>query len=125
MHLYPPPILQPLSTPVPINFSQSESIANAFTKLSAAVTDIIQHTNFDRLQRACIERTRTPTMLLKSNEILPFIKEADSFEGLCSMLADTTYWNFLDIRMMEAMATTSMIPAAQATIENFRRAFSV
>ena len=116
-------ILQPLSTPVPIKFSQSESIANAFTKLSAAVTDIIQHTNFDRLQRACIERARTPTMLHKSNEILPFIKGADSFERLCSMLADTMYWNFLDTRMMEAMATASMIPAAQETIENFKKSF--
>ena len=36
------------------------------------------------------------------------------------MLADTTYWSFLDIRMMETMATASMIPAAQETIENLK-----
>ena len=58
-------------------------------------------------------------MFLKSNDIIPVIKEAESFQKLCSMLADTAYWNFLDIRMMEAMATASMIPAAQETIENF------
>jgi len=39
------------------------------------------------------------------------------------MLADTTYWNFLDIRMMEAMATASMIPAAQETIKNFKKVY--
>ena len=113
--------MQQLPMPVAVKFSEDESIANAFTKLSAAVTDIIQHTNFDRLQRACIERARTPTMLHKSNEIIPVIKETNSFQRLCSMLADTTYWNFLDIRMMETMATASMIPAAQETIENFKK----
>ena len=109
--------------PVAVEFLEDENIANAFTKLSAAVTDIIQHTNFSRLQRACIERARTPTMLHKSNEIIPVVKETNSFDSLCSMLADTTYWNFLDIRMMETMATASMIPAAQETIENFKKAF--
>ena len=109
--------------PVVVKFSEEENIAIAFTKLSAVVTDIIQYTNFNRLQRSCIERARTPEMLHKSNEIIPFIKEADSFDRLCSMLADTTYWNFLDIRMMEAMATASMIPAAQEAIETFKKAF--
>ena len=118
-----PQSMQPLPMPVAVKFSENQNIANAFTKLSAAVTDIIQHTNFSRLQRSCIERARTPEMIYKSNEIIPFIKEADTFDRLCSMLADTTYWNFLDTRMMEAMATASMIPAAQETIENFKKAF--
>ena len=118
-----PQLTQQLPMPVAVQFSKDENIENAFIKLSAAVTDTIQHTNFDRFQRACIERARTPTMLHRSNEIIPFIKETNSFERLCSMLADTTYWNFLDIRMMETMATASMIPAAQETIENFKKTF--
>ena len=115
--------MQPLPTPVALQFSRDEDIDYAFTKLSAAVTEIIQCSNFYRLQRACIEKARTPKMLHKSNEIIPLIKKANSFEILCSMLADTTYWNFLDIRMMEAMATASRIPAAQETIENFKKTF--
>ena len=109
--------------PVAVKFSEDKDIDYAFTKLSAVVTDIIQHTNFSRLHRACIERARTPKMLHKSNEIIPNIQGTDSFERLCSMLANTSYWNFLDIRMMEAMATASMIPAAQETIENFKKTF--
>ena len=113
--------MQPLPIPVPLKFSQDEDIDYAFTKLSAAVTEMIQYSNFYRLQRACIEKARTPKMLHKSSEIIPVIKEANSFERLCSMLADTTYWNFLAIKMMEAMATASRIPAAQETIENFKK----
>ena len=112
-----------LLTPTAMTFSQNENIDVAFTKLSAAVTDIIQHTNFNRLQRACIEKARSPKMLNKSTEIIPVIKAADSFQMLCSKLADTSYWNFLDTRMMETMATASMIPAAQETIDNFKKVF--
>ena len=119
----PQSISQLLPTPVAMTFSQHENIDDAFTKLSAAVTDIIQHSNFNRLQRACIEKARSPKMLNKSDQVIPVIKGAQSFQALCSMLADTTYWNFLDIRMMETMATASMIPAAQETVENFKKAF--
>ena len=107
----------------PVTFTQDEPIDQAFTKLSASVTGLIQNANFHSLQRACIEKAKSPKMLLKSNEVIPVIKEAQSFQVLCSMLADTTYWNCLDIRMMEAMATASMIPAAQETIDNFKKTF--
>ena len=63
--------LQPL--PPPVAFSVDEDIDYAFTKLSTTVTDVIQHTNFDHLQRACIERARSPKMIYKSNEIIPVI----------------------------------------------------
>ena len=116
------PIPQQLS-PSPVTFTQDEPIDNAFTRLSAFITGLIQNANFPSLQRACIEKVKSPKMLLKSNEIVPVIKEAQSFQILCSMLADSSYWNFLDIRMMEAMAIASMIPAAQETIENFKKHF--
>ena len=115
--------VQPLPIPGATQFSQDENIDDAFTKLSAVVTNLIRHANFNCLQRACIEKARSPKMLHKSNEVVPVIKEAESFETLCTMLSDTTYWNFLDIRMLEAMATASMIPAAKETIENFKKTF--
>ena len=109
--------------PSPITFTPADPIDNAFIKLSAYVTALIQYTYFPSLQRACIEKAISPKMLYKSNEIIPVIKEAKSFQALCFMLANTTFWNFLDIRMMEAMAIASMIPAAQIAIENFKKTF--
>ena len=105
--------VQPLPIPGSTQFSQDENIDDAFTKLSAVVTNLIRNANFNCLQRACIEKARSPKMLYKSNEVVPIIKGSKSFEELCFMLADTTYWNFLDIKMLEAMATASMIPAAK------------
>ena len=112
---------RPLS--LPVTFSQDEPIDDAFTKLSAYVTNLIQFSNFPSLQRACIEKAKSPKMLLKSNEIIPVIKEAQSFQSLCSMLANTSYWNFLDTRMMESMAIASRIPYAQEAIKNFKQTY--
>ena len=81
------------------------------------------NTNFDVLKRACIEKANSPKMLHKSSDIVPIINAAKTFQDLCTMLANTTYWNFLDTRMMEALAIASMIPAAQETMKNFKRTY--
>ena len=75
------------------------------------------------LQRAAFETARSPYMALKSHDIIPILKGAQSFDNLCTSLADSPYWNFLDTRILEAMAAASMIPAAQESIENFKKTF--
>ena len=107
----------------PMIFSPDEDIDSAFSRLSASVTMTIEDTNFYRLQRAAIERAKSPKMIQKSNELVPIIDGAKSFQSLCTVLAKSPYWNFLDIRMMEAMAAASLIPAAQQSVENFKRTF--
>ena len=106
-----------------MTFSLEEDIDLAFSRLSASVKSIIKDVNFSTLQSAAIERAKSPKMIQKSSEIVPTIKAATSFQDLCTLLADTPYWNFLDIRMMEAMAAASLIPAAQHSVENFKQTF--
>ena len=45
------------------------------------------------------------------------------YEYFCLMMTQGTFWNFLDIRLLEAIALASMIPAAQKSVENYKRAF--
>ena len=106
-----------------MSFSPEEDIESAFSRLSASVTSIIEDSDFLRLKRAAIERVKSPKMIQRSNELVPIIDEAKSFQDLCTTLAKTSYWNFLDIRMMDAMAIASLIPAAQQSIENFKKTF--
>ena len=107
----------------PMTFSPDEDIDSAFSRLSASVKMTIEDTNFYRLKTAAIERAKSPKMIQKSNELVPIIDGAKSFQSLCTVLAKSPYWNFLDIRMMEAMAAASLIPAAQQSVENFKRTF--
>ena len=104
-------------------FSADEDIDLAFTRLSASVTTAIEDTNFQTLQRAAIERAKSAKMLSKANQIVPIIKAAQSFQNLCTTLADTPYWNFLDTRMMEAMVAASNVTVAQTSLDNCKKAF--
>ena len=106
-----------------MTFSPEEEIDSAFSKLSASVTTSIKDVNFCTLQRAAIEKANSPRMLQISNKTIPIINGAKSFQALCTVLAKSPYWNFLDNRMMEAMAAASLIPAAQQSVENFKRTF--
>ena len=107
----------------PMTFSPEEDIDLAFSRLSASVKSTIKDVNFSTLHTAAIERAKSPKMIQKFSEIVPTIKAPTSFQDLCTLLADTPYWNFLDIRMMEAMAAASLIPAAQQSVENFKKTF--
>ena len=74
------------------------------------------------MQGACVETASSPKTLMPT-EIISEIKATETFHGLCIMLAETPYWNFLDTRMLEAMATASMIPAAQESVGNYKKTF--
>ena len=106
-----------------MTFLPDEDIDAAFSKLSLSVTSTIENTHFFALRRACIKRTNSPKMFQKLYELYSINNAARLFQALCTMLAKSPYWNFLDIRMMEAIAAASLIPAVQESVENFKRTF--
>ncbi|XP_065901461.1 glycylpeptide N-tetradecanoyltransferase-like isoform X2 [Dysidea avara] len=111
-----------LTVASPLTFSKDEDIELAFSRLSSAVTTAIENRHFPIIQRAAIESAKSQRFP-KSHEILPMVTAALSFQSLCTMLAQTSYWNFLDTRMLEAMVNASMVPAAQQSLKNFKETF--
>jgi len=77
---------------------------------------------FADLQDACLE-TATSLKSFMSKNVIAKIEEVKTFKALYTTLTKAHYWNFLDTRMMEAMATASMIPATQQLVENFKKTF--
>ena len=105
-----------------LTFSPDEDIDCAFTRLSAGVKMIIRNANFNVMQEACIEKAQSPRNFVFDSFISSIVK-VKTFNDLCLTLSNSTHWNFLDTRMMEAMVTASMVPAAQQSLENFKRAY--
>ena len=106
-----------------LTFASDEDIQLAFIKLSKLVQQAIKHTDFVTVRQASMESAMFPTMVLKSKEIRSIIQASQSFQTLVDLLTEKFYWNFLDTRMMEAMATASGISAAQESIKNFKDTF--
>ena len=105
-----------------LTFSPDENIDNAFTKLSAHVKDFIKHSDFNAMQEACIEKAMSPKNVV-SKKTISSIEQVKTFNELYVTLAKGAQWNFLDTRMMEAMVNASMVPAAQQSLENFKKVF--
>ena len=110
------------SSQVALTFSPDQDIDYAFTKLSATIKRMIKSTTFSELRGACLEKANSPKSCMSSN-VVHKIEEAKTFDDLCTTLAKSHYWNFLDTRMMEAMADASMITAAHESLENFKNTF--
>ena len=107
-----------------LTFSPNKDMERAFTRLSAGVKHIIQNSNFNVMQEACIEKALSPKNLVSEN-FISSIEQVETFNRLYVTLTKGAQWNFLDTRMMEAMVTASMIPAAQQSLENFKKHFLV
>jgi len=106
-----------------LTFDSDENIQSAFIRLSKSVQQAIKHTDFLTVKQASLESAIFPTMALKSAEICSIVQSSQTSQTLVNLLTKKYYWNFLDTRMMEAMATASGIPAAQKSIENFKNTF--
>ena len=112
-----------LSSHHALAFSPTNDIGYAFTKLSDSIKSMIKSSNFNAMQQACVEQIKSPVNRFPES-LISRIKRADkTFDDLFLTLSESDYWNFLDIRMMEAMVTASMVPAAQQSLENFKKTF--
>jgi len=107
---------------LPLTFTEDEDMESAFSRLARGIIKEIAGSNFYDLQIAAIEMAKSQR-LPKSHELHPLIVKAESFKKLCLMLTQSSYWNFLDTRMMEAMVTASMMPSAQQSMENFKKTY--
>ena len=115
--------LSPSSSQLALTFSPDENIQRAFTKLSAGVKNIIRSSNFNVMQEACMEEAKSPNNIFSANFISTIEQVDKTFDDLFYTLTKSDHWNFLDTRMMEAMVTASMVPAAQQSLENFKKVF--
>ena len=113
---------EPVSSQIALTFSRDERIRSAFERLSATVINMIEHFKFSKLQHACIHKAMSPDSFM-SKSVVPKVEETSTFENLCNVLTKAHYWNYLDTRMMEAMVTASMIPAAKKSLENYKKTF--
>ena len=88
-----------------LTFSPLEDIDYAFYNLSSHILNMIAD-----MIRNRYSAYRDPDVII-------------TFTVFYCIMAQSIFWNFLDIRMLEAIAIASMIPAAQTSVENYKRAF--
>ena len=86
--------------------------------LESELSRILKSADFCTLQRALKSRLKRHPEPLKMK-----IKEANELNTLLDALADSKYWNFADLRIINVLVHSSGIREAKDLLDNYRRAF--
>ena len=81
---------------------------------------ILMNGHFSNIKRSCFELFNTASGNRLTPEQTKTIKDCKNVDDLLEALALTPYWNYLDIRVLDAMATASEQNDAETTIGLYR-----
>ena len=102
------------------DFQSYESPIKAFYKLSSKMEKFFSQVEFSKVHRACRQHTLSPGGGQFTKEFTNAIFVSQDLNGLLDVLTNSEYWNWLDVRIMEAMAIYSDNPAAERTLTNYK-----
>jgi len=109
---------------VALNFDilQFKNIRSAFIYLTSNVGKLLQNENFYAIRRSCIEQIHTPSGAQLSPDMVQKVKSANNLDTLLDTLADSPYWSWIDLRLLEAMVVASGSSVAKDLLTSYQNA---
>ena len=86
------------------------------------ITDALADENFRKLRRACYQEIMMPNSGLPRT-LLGELQATESLDDLLDALAMTPYWNYSDLRLLNAMINSCESLEAKNMLENFKAKF--
>ena len=105
-----------------VNFNQFKSVTTAFLTLTSKLTRLLRKADFHIIRRSCIEQINTPNGAQLLPEDVSAIKMSKDIDELLDVLAISAYWSWIDVRLLEAMVTSSDNTNALNLIEKYKDA---
>ena len=75
---------------------------------------------FSKIRRGCMQHIRSPGIGQFSAEFTGAISKSVDLDELLDILAESNYWNWIDLRIMEAMVMFSDNSAAESTLKSYK-----
>jgi len=104
-----------------IDISQFKNIRTAFIYLTSNVSKLLQNENFYAIRRSCIEQIHTPSGVQLSPDMMQKVKSANNLDTLLDTLADSPYWSWIDLRLLEAMVVASGSSVAKNLLTSYQK----
>ena len=104
------------------DISNFDSIREAYIYLTSNVSKLLRNADFYVIRRSCIEQINTPNGAQLSPEMVQKIKAANHLNTLLDTLAESPYWSWIDLRLLEAMVTASGSSVAKDILTKYRNA---
>ena len=104
------------------DISKFDSIRQAYIYLTSNVSKLLQKEDFYAIRRSCIEQINTPSGAQLSSDMVQKIKTANNLNSLLDTLAESPYWSWIDLRLLEAIVTASGSNVANDLLSKYRNA---
>ena len=102
-----------------IGRNSKESMESTFATFADKICDELKKgSDFKKARRKCIQNVNVAGTISLSKDTLNEIRNAKDFDELFDILCFTPYWNWMNIRMLERMATDCS--AAQQVINQYK-----
>jgi len=105
-----------------VDFDQFSSVTKAFVYLTSKMTKLLRNADFFIVRRACIEQIHTPSGAQLSQDVVKDIKASKNIDMIFDTLAESPFWSWIDIRLLEVMAVSSDIKKAVILLESYKNA---
>ena len=110
-----------LSSSATISFAEFESVSEAFVFLTSQLMLLLAKANFYNIQRSCIEQINTPSGAKLPPKLVAKVNACENVTKLFKVLADSAYWNWVDVRLLKVMAAASGLVEAINLISNYSK----
>jgi len=102
------------------DFQNIKSPTVAFSKLSSKMEEYFSHVEFSKIRRVCLQTTRSPGCDSFSEEFSDAISNSKDLNKLLDVLAESNYWSWIDLRIMETMVVSLHNTVAERTFQNYK-----
>ena len=103
-------------------YHPANEIHKAYHRLTGELSDILATKDFKKLRRACYQEISAPTSTLPKS-LVEDLKPTKSLDDMLDVLALSPYWNWFDTRLLQALASASGSPEAEAMLEQFKQIY--
>ena len=103
-----------------IDFSDCDDISSAFSLLTAEINKLLKRADFFALRRAILQQRKAPRGVQFPDDLYQSIKTAQDLDTLLDLLADSQYWSWVDLRLLETLIMSSGIREAKGLVKKYK-----
>ena len=88
--------------------------------MTAEITKLLKRVDFFALRRAILQQRNVPRGVQFPDDLYKSIKTAQDLDTLLDLLADSQYWSWVDLRLLETLVVSSGIREAKVLVNKYK-----
>ena len=110
-----------VASSITIDFSDCDDIPAAFAQLTGEISKLLRKADFYALRRAIVQHKNVPKGVQFPDDLYQKIQDSDSLDTLLDLLAVSKHWNWIDLRLLEALTASSGIREAKDLVNKYKK----